>query len=121
MARGDPVFMRVDIDKILMGEKISLLPGDHFKVYMVLWALAVKSRSYVLSRLISHPRNVQETAKIGQRKGRKSIQSILQDLSKLGLIELLPSGRINVIGVKEVHPKLHWDKCPENVPITDPI
>jgi hypothetical protein len=121
VARGDPVFMRVDIDKILTGEKISPLPGDDFKVYMVLWGLAVKCHTYVLSRAMSDPRYVEGTAKIGPRKGRRSMRTILQGLSEIGLIEILPSGRIRVIGVKEVHPKLLWDKCPENVPISDPI
>jgi hypothetical protein len=121
MAHGDPVFCRLDIDKILTGEKISTLDERQFKVYVTLWALAVKHRTYVLSRATSTPEYIQGSAKLRARKGMRSTKVILQELAEIGLIEIMPSGRINVIGVKEVHPKLLWDRCPENVPITDPI
>jgi hypothetical protein len=109
--------MRVDIDKILNGEKISTLPPDHFKVYMVLWALAVKHQTYVLSVEVSRPEYVGGRSNLGQRRGRRSVKGIVDDLAEIGLIEILPSGRINVIGVKEVHGRLGWHKCPENLPL----
>lgn len=128
MARGDPVFCRLDIDKILNGEKISPLPGNHFKVYIVLWALAVKCHSYVLELAISQPQYILDSAHLGanseqsrRKLGAKSATRILRDLHNLGLIEILPSSRIRVIGVKEVHSRLLWDKCPENIPIEVPI
>ena len=127
MARGDPVFMRVDIDKVLNGEKVSTLPPVHFKVYMVLWALAVKGSSYVLTQAISRPQYILDCAHLGgvsvssrRRFGCKSVLKVLNELHELALIELLPSGRINVIGVKDVHKRLKWEKAPENLPVSIP-
>jgi hypothetical protein len=120
---------------LLNGGKVSTLNPLQFKVYITLWALAVKHRSYVLSRAVSNPEYIIASAKLSHRPrhfgaisepsrrhfGAKSATRLLKELHDMGLIEILPSGRINVIGVKEVHPKLLWDRCPENVPITDPL
>jgi hypothetical protein len=121
VAHGDPTYMRVDIDKLLNGDKISTLDEREFKVYMTLWALAVKHRSEVLSDKVSVPEYVKNAAKLGSRRGKVSVSKVLEALHSYGLIELLPSGRINVIGVKEVHAKLQWDKSPKNGPIDIPI
>lgn len=121
MAHGDPTYMRVDIDKLLNGDKISTLDEYQFKVYMTLWALAVKHRTEVLPVKVSVPEYVKNAAKVRARKGKRSVDKVLGELQEEGLIEILPSGRINVIGVKEVHAKLQWDKSPKSEPIDIPI
>jgi len=124
VARNDPIFCRLDIDVILNGGKVSLLDDRQFRVYVTLWALAVKHRSEVLSVGVSTPEYVQGSGKIRSRKGMRKVSVVIRELHDMGLIEILPSTRINVIGVKEVHSKLLWDKSPsENdmyIPISAP-
>jgi len=113
--------MRIDLDKLFLGEKIRSLTDREFRVYFYLWGLAVMDRTDVLSLARSQYRSLQGLCAISARSGVEGMGKVLEVLQSKSLIEILPSGRIKVNKVKEVHVKLHWDKCPDNVDYKDPI
>lgn len=112
MARGDPTYFRVDID-IIDGERFSQLTDRERDTFIFgPWALAVKVRSACVPGAIGNPQSLAHRL----RKQVRTVKRHLAVLHKLGLIELQPDGSIYVPHVKELHPKLKWDRdgrvCP---------
>jgi hypothetical protein len=123
VARGDPTYLRLDIDKVLNGERINTLSGDRFKVYIILRALCLKYRSDVLPVQMSIPKSVEGKANLGQRRGKESIERILKALAEepYNLIAICPhNGRIKVFELIEVNKALHWDRANGNCPHLGP-
>ena len=104
MARGDAVFMKVNID-ILEGERFSHLTGNERDTYLfIFWRLAVKYRCNVIKW------NTKVAQKLGKRLG-KSEQTVLKHtckLANLGLITINGNETVTVRGVQDCHSKLTW-------------
>ena len=112
MARGDAVFMKVNID-ILEGERFSHLTGNERDTYLfIFWRLAVKYRQNTFKW---NPFVLQMNAKrLG--KSRKTVQRHVTKLSNLGLIITNDNETVTVRGVQDCHSKLTWREYEEISP-----
>ena len=120
MARGDPTFIRLDIDKLFHGEKVSSIDDHSFRAYILLMGLSVKYRTDVLPPTARRRLEGLLASSSPTSGVRPSAASRCTKLAASGLIEILPDGSIRLIHVKEMHKKLLWDKCPQNFPISAP-
>ena len=112
MARGDPTYARIDVD-IWYGEKISQLTGNERDTYIYLWTLAVKCRSETIPASMARTKSVTKVL----TKVEKTVHRHYDILSDLELIKINADGSITVYKVKELHPRLKWDKDGKSVPI----
>lgn len=104
MARGDPIFARVDIS-ILFDPNLRKLSATHKWAYMTLYLSAVECRSELLPPSFDL-QTVCDRAGIDTKTARKFLEKSL----KIGLLEEPAPSRIRVIGTRANHPKLDWDE-----------
>lgn len=131
MARGDPTYFRVDID-ILNGERFGQLTANERDTFLFgFWGMAVKVRSDHLPASIYLQDSGKVTVKQRESNGklpgkmlahylRKDWRTVMQHvgvLHELGLIEIQADGSVYVPHVKELHPKLNWDRDGRDCPI----
>ena len=112
MARGDPVYAKIDVEIFPTGSAFNeLKPAARF-LYLSLWALAVKERTDILPENISTDNWLSHWAHICP----KNVSRWTKNIAKSGLIEILPNGRLFIKGVRDCHGRLAWDKCPVRGP-----
>ena len=104
MARGDPIFARVDIS-LMNDPRIRKLSGTQKWFYLTCYLCAVESRSELLPSSF-------DLAAIGDRAGidTKTARKSLEKSFEVGLLEEPAQGRIRVIGVRVNHQKLDWNE-----------
>lgn len=104
MARGDPIYARVDIS-LMFDPRIRRLTAAQKWFYQVCYLSSVEARSewlppkYDLAAL-------QDRAGIDARTSKNALQKCCE----VGLLELNEHGLIRVIGIKENHTKLGWNE-----------
>jgi len=115
MARGDPTFAKIDVD-VFHDEKVGSLTAAEAFCYIGLWCMAVKYRTDVLER----DKFPMKKLAAYLEKDPKTVRRWVEKLQRVSLIEVNERGDITVSGVKQLHGKLHWDKCPRTGPMRAP-
>ena len=111
MARGDPVYAKIDV-AIWTSAKFTALSNDDRLLYLGLWMLAVEFRSDVL------PAQLMSCAYAAHRLRMSSryVKSGLARVQRIGLIDIDDKKNITIYRVKECHKALSWDRCPKRGP-----
>jgi hypothetical protein len=109
MARGDPIFMRVDLS-LWWSVKFRKLSCAAKLIYLTILALAVEGRSTVLSTDVD-AKAIADRAGDGDGETPATIEALL----KLGLLRRLPDGRLHVPDVRRNNFKIPgWHILPED-------
>jgi hypothetical protein len=108
VARGKPIFAKLDVENFTCVDIMSLRPDDRWTYEAGLWKLAVRERSSVL------PRWKYGLLTLSKVLGLSPIylRLALPRIASKGLIELIEEETVIVIGVKERHAKILWRDFP---------
>jgi hypothetical protein len=109
MARGDPVFAKIDVDIFPNGERFSTLPAAVSFMYIAVWSLAVKMRTDTLPSDISTDKWLAEWT----HKCPKSVHRWMTQLETKCLVHRNSDGSLSIDKVRSCHRRLKWDKRPE--------
>lgn len=104
MARGDPIYARVDIS-LLFDPRIRRLTAAQKWFYQVCYLTSVEARSEQLPPAYDLDA-LQDRAGIDARTGKNALQKCCE----VGLLELDEHGLIRVMGVRENHARLEWNE-----------
>lgn len=102
MARGDPIFARLDIS-LLWDPRIRTLTATQKWFYVTCSLCAVEARSELLPPEYNLAA-IRDRAGVDPKTARKCLEKSLA----AGLLEETPEGRVRVMGVRSNHPKLLW-------------
>lgn len=101
MARGDTEYCRVELDFLLDNPEWLTLAPSHAKIYLWLWARAVKDRVETLEKRWS----TKAVAKLSHSRHR-DVTELIRVGTEMGWLKVEDDGRITVCGVMSKHAKL---------------
>lgn len=110
MARGDPIFARVDISS-MFNPRIRRLTAAQKWFYHITYLCAVEARSERLPPQYDLAA-IQDRAGVDTRTSKKS----LEKCCSIGLLQIDPQGLICVSGVRKNHERLEWNEYDETAP-----
>lgn len=113
MPRKDHPFFKIEIDFFFDNPRFLSLTGTQRIVYLGYWALCVRNRNSVVTRLELEPNYMATRLKLDPR----SIRSTLHKCCKNGLLVMQDDGTLLVPGVRDRHKQLRdWKvQCRNNV------
>ena len=104
MARGDPIFARLDVS-LMHDHRIRKLTAAQKWVYIAYYLSAVELRSELLPESFDH-QTITDRAGTDHRTSLNALGKCIQ----VGLLEIGPEGRVRVIGARKNNPKLQgWN------------